>query len=411
MAGIEEKLERLAERVDKLEEKNYQLQQENQELKQRIDNRFSGQKSSEKDEKEISRRSFLRKLGAGAVGLGALSLAPAASRLTITDTGIEGSSGLDFLDSGSQYLKVNDGGLVEALNGFAVQGGAEPSSGAAISQTWNNSTGTIAAYDYDSAAYQTLRLQGNDVEILGRGGLIDLTGSVASSPANLRIATDQAVEDGSGNNRLYLGSAATFLNNQDGTAAIKAEAGNYIRIYADDTQPWIIRDTQGSFNAVQYTTSSSAPGTLELKNAKLQSNLTATEYQSNRGFSSIIVDGSDHGQISNGDTIRLTLDARLYNSVAVKVTVVGNDSSGSDGATIVLWGAQNRDGGFDGASKNNLLSAGHLSGTDVSFTAQTGDSFLLEWTNNTGNSMDEYAIHVEALTGDGNFTLTSTSVV
>ena len=49
----------------------------------------------------VSRREFLKKLGAGAIGLGALSLAPAASKITISDSGITKDGSNSFWHQGN----------------------------------------------------------------------------------------------------------------------------------------------------------------------------------------------------------------------------------------------------------------------------------------------------------------------
>ena len=203
-----EEFEELIERVESLEEEKVELKKENSELRRQIEHireQKLAEKAGEDETEEISRRSFLRKLGAGAIGLGALSLAPAASKLTITDTGIEGSTGLDFLDSGSQYFKINEGGPVEV-------------------------TGT-----------------------------------------DLRLPTGNAIEDGSGNSRLTVGDK-TRLHDEVGNIVLQAWDSAHIRIQTRQGQPLEIRDSYGSFDAVSYLPSSSAPGTLELTKANLNLN-------------------------------------------------------------------------------------------------------------------------------------------
>lgn len=53
--------------------------------------------------KKLSRRSFLKKIGLGTAGIGALSLAPAASQLKLTKNGITGASNIStdiYVDAG-----------------------------------------------------------------------------------------------------------------------------------------------------------------------------------------------------------------------------------------------------------------------------------------------------------------------
>ncbi len=104
---LEEKVEELARKVEKLETEKKELEEEVRQLKKEDkDNHVSN---------KISRRGFLKKLGAGAAGIGAMGLA-SASGLKLTNNGISNDSGLDFLDSGTDYFKINKGGPVEIKN-------------------------------------------------------------------------------------------------------------------------------------------------------------------------------------------------------------------------------------------------------------------------------------------------------
>ena len=344
---VEEKLEALAEKVEKVEQENQYLKERNEKLENKVeslhfklDKATGARQSQDKDDEEISRRSFLRKLGAGAVGLGALSLAPAASKLTITDTGIEGSTGLNFLDSGSQYFKVNSGGPVEVQNtdfriptGNAIEDGggvnrfdiisdrtnvnddggnkaiqlksggtydyyarsSEPwriydlegtfpavqydtdtssgvlrtpgagifvenngttSSGEGLQLSWATDGGFITAYDHDAAAFQPINFKASIYDF-------------SREAANLRLATGQAIEDGNGNDRLKIRSADTIIRDDAENLAAQYISGSEFRHFAGASEPWVVRDGEGSFTAVQYTTSSSAPGMLKLDNSAL----------------------------------------------------------------------------------------------------------------------------------------------
>jgi hypothetical protein len=62
------------------------------------------------------------------------------------------------------------------------------------------------------------------------------------------------------------------LNWDDGVTAIRADSSNSLDLVARTNFPVIIVDNEGGFDAVQYTTSSSAPGTLELTNADIDAN-------------------------------------------------------------------------------------------------------------------------------------------
>ena len=82
---MEKDVEEIVEK--KVEERMEKQKQEiREEVKQDLRQNLKNHKYEESE--KISRRGFLKKLGAGAIGLGALSLAPAASKVTISDLGI-----------------------------------------------------------------------------------------------------------------------------------------------------------------------------------------------------------------------------------------------------------------------------------------------------------------------------------
>ncbi len=115
MAGEDSKVmsQNLEEKIELLEQRLGRLEEENQELKQRLNDSVDFE---EKEKSRVSRRGFLKKLGAGAIGIGALSLTPAASKLKISSNGIEGGAGLNFSESGSKYFKISEGGPVKVNN-------------------------------------------------------------------------------------------------------------------------------------------------------------------------------------------------------------------------------------------------------------------------------------------------------
>lgn len=68
------------------------------------------EKDSEKPEDSVSRRSFLKKIGAGALGLGAASLVPTSAYQ------VKSNHGFDVYSDGTNYFDVNPGGPVEVDN-------------------------------------------------------------------------------------------------------------------------------------------------------------------------------------------------------------------------------------------------------------------------------------------------------
>jgi len=86
---------------------------------------------------------------------------------------------------------------------------------------------------------------------------IDVSGTLTASgsPAidaqgDVDVATGSAIRDGSGTSRFEVGAGET-------------------RIDAYSTEPIVVQDNEGGFDAVTYSTSASAPGTLSLDNSKL----------------------------------------------------------------------------------------------------------------------------------------------
>lgn len=86
--------------------------------------------------------------------------------------------------------------------------------------------------------------------------------------ADIRVGTGQSLEDGGGTNRLAFNSGYTSLKTEAGNDALNANE-TAIDLVADSSTPVRIYDGEGGFHAVQYTTSASAPGTLELTNADI----------------------------------------------------------------------------------------------------------------------------------------------
>jgi hypothetical protein len=104
----------------------------------------------------------------------------------------------------------------------------------------------------------------------------------ASVSADLRLATGQAIEDGSGTERITLNSSYTEIKGDAGTVLISAgtgTSGDGIFLRPTQSRPLKVFDQQGDFDAVQYTTSATDPGTLQLPKADLdvQNNSITTD--------------------------------------------------------------------------------------------------------------------------------------
>jgi len=91
---------------------------------------------------------------------------------------------------------------------------------------------------------------------------------------DLRLATGQVIEDGSGTERFDLNSSFTRVKGGDGGDAIILNDSFGYDIQPTADAPHRVKDKEGNFTAFQYTTSASAPGTLSLDNAQLQTEVT-----------------------------------------------------------------------------------------------------------------------------------------
>lgn len=106
---MEDKIKDIFEDEEKAEKLSKIIKDEvDRRVEERIDDRND---DSNKETEDISRRSFLKKLGAGAAGLGMASLIPGASAYDIRS-----SDGLEVFDSNGKYFDVNPGGPVEINN-------------------------------------------------------------------------------------------------------------------------------------------------------------------------------------------------------------------------------------------------------------------------------------------------------
>ena len=89
------------------------LEKENKKLKQKLKLENSEDQSNE--EEHVSRRSFLKKLGIGAAGLGAASIMPSATAFDIKGDNFQVLTGTSKSDL-NKYFSVNQGGPVEIQN-------------------------------------------------------------------------------------------------------------------------------------------------------------------------------------------------------------------------------------------------------------------------------------------------------
>jgi len=111
----------------------------------------------------------------------------------------------------------------------------------------------------------------SDVDLKGNSltdstqDFLDLTGD----GNNLRVASNQSIEDDSGTRRVSFASGETSLRDSAGKTGFVARDGGSTRIDAYNGQPLDIRDQEGAYDAVRYNTSATAPGTFEFPNASI----------------------------------------------------------------------------------------------------------------------------------------------
>ena len=177
-------------------------------------------------------------------------------------------------------------------------------SGQGIEIGHNGTWGRINSIDRDVGDNLPLRLRGNPVYLSGGNNLRLDTGQaiedgsgnrrvqLGSSNTNLRdgkgdvkfvadntgvevrdsnltLDTGQAIEDGNGVERYRLQSGTTRINDPNGTNAFVAWGGDRRTIHALEGNDFTVVDEHGSFDAYKYIPSASSPGTLELTNAEL----------------------------------------------------------------------------------------------------------------------------------------------
>jgi hypothetical protein len=172
----------------------------------------------------------------------------------------------------------------------------------------------------DSSA-TTVDTPGNDL-FLNRGGTTGLRvrgDHVLVDSTDLRLSTGQAIEDGSGTKRFSILPTGFRTRMGNGDVAFQAfdeNAGtSEVAIESYNGVPITFQDNEGAFTAVQYNTSSSAPGTLELTNALLKygrQSYSSNTTQQNSELSSLRL--NDLGKSGDSDNISQSLFFRTTNN-------------------------------------------------------------------------------------------------
>lgn len=258
---------------------------------------------------------------------GTLESTAAGSAVAVESDGTQVVSGTDTLDFGPKLATTNpagdeaDVGLdtpysdLTVLHGSPVQVGAsdlqlqtgqalEDGSGTARASvgtnttTLNDDTGTAGltlesgvAYQHEARAtepvqirdqqggftgvqYDTDSTQGTlslpNASLDAQNGIENSTASFVELPSdNLRLATGQSIEDGSGTTRVNLTTGTTDIHDTQGVIGLRILDGTTTLRVTSSSGSVNVFDDVGVFSAVEYKPSSSAPGTLSLDNAVL----------------------------------------------------------------------------------------------------------------------------------------------
>jgi len=155
------KIEEIVE--EKVEQKIGQKNKEIEKLRQKIQNLQKKEKNqtlTSNTDKKVSRRNFLKKLGLGAAGLGALSLSP-TSALNIKDENLDVFTGTNN-DNLQKYFSVKQGGPVQVKNTDLEIKGKTAATQNWVSNNYKNYTDSDAS---DAAPVKSVNGQTGDVTI------------------------------------------------------------------------------------------------------------------------------------------------------------------------------------------------------------------------------------------------------
>lgn len=85
-------------------------------------------------------------------------------------------------------------------------------------------------------------------------------GLAVVNSGSLRLPDGEALQSGGGTQRIQLRSQDTLINDETGSNAIDLTGGTAFIYQARNGTPWRVRDAEGSFTAMEYTTAASAGG-------------------------------------------------------------------------------------------------------------------------------------------------------
>lgn len=223
--------------------------------------------------------------------------------------------------TGVQYDTDPNAGVLRTPNaGVRIEGDQDglgslsTGSGLELYYDSSRSASVLRSYDEDLATNRTIEY---------RASLHDF----AYGNADLRLATGQAIEDGSGTERIGFGSSTTEIRTPDGSLRFRLrDGGDGIRFDVSDSIPLTVNNTNNDPLA-QITNGS--PGTLELTNAYLFS-------RGEFGFDSPSYDIHISG-IKSRPSVQI--DDGFGNRVALSAENAGNSTSSE-----ILFGCANASG-------------------------------------------------------------------
>jgi len=192
--------------------------------------------------------------------------------------------------TGVQYDTGASMGVLRTPNaGARVEANGKPSTGEGLELRHNvaNSQSEIWSYDRTNSIWKSMRFGA------------DLYDFASINAANIRLATGQSIEDESGTGRISFGSSVTDILDENGNIRFRANGGNQTEIRARNGSPITIRDSEGSFDAVQYDTDTSV-GELRTPNAFV--NVQGSGSPSNAGLHFRYDSGNNWGQVLPRDT-------------------------------------------------------------------------------------------------------------
>jgi len=215
-------------------------------------------------------------------------------------------------------------------------------------------------------------------------------GSFSTQPtfsAGLEVSTGQNIEDEGGTRRASIGGASTAIRNDAGELAVLAAANSQLQLFARDAEPLRVFDEEFSGIAIEYNTSSTAPGQLDLSNAEVSSDLQLQTGQS-------LVDGSGTARVELlSDRTRLVdnNDVDIMNAIGGFETNI-NVTAGRP-LTVL-----DKDGGFDAlqySSSSSPPGTLTLDNAVVDFQAGLGSTTGDSMTANPESDTEDGFIEVE----------------